>query len=150
MNKQDKLLFWRVLVATTHIDGIVTNDEIRFFQERLEHVDLSAEDRAVISEDFAHKQDAVALFHELSSPAIKAECLSMMSAIFHSDGEFHHLEEKFYAELNKDHHGDIDVEAMIEQISDEIDDRQAAQDNSPHKVSGIIGWISDKIYKAIG
>lgn len=150
MDNNDKLLFWRVLVATTHLDGIVSNDEIRFFKERLEHVDLTPAEREIIMADFEHEQDAKALFHELSSPAAKAECLSMMKAIFHADEEFHPLEQAFYADLNEGHHGDIDVEKMVAQVSADIDAQHSLDDKNPTKVNSAINWIVNKIYNITG
>jgi hypothetical protein len=49
--------------------------------------------------------------------------------------------------LNEGHHGDIDVEKMVAQVSADIEKQKSLDDKNPTNVNSAINWIVNKIYK---
>jgi uncharacterized membrane protein YebE (DUF533 family) len=146
--KNEKILFWRVLAAMAHADGVVAPEEILFITQELKKQDFTQEERMLIISDLDNKQDAVALFNQLPSARAKAECLFLIKTIFNADGNFHPAEEALYNALQEGLEKDLDddeIKAIVDaEMSDYMRKKKPKADN---RWDVAVKWIAQRLGK---
>jgi uncharacterized membrane protein YebE (DUF533 family) len=115
---------WRTLFALTHVDGDVSDEEVRFVAEVLEDVPFNNEQRAILNRDIHEKQDPAALFEKVIDAKDKADFFTLAREIVQADGDYGRAEQDIILALQKRQIAEVDLDSLVGsvELSFESDD----------------------------
>jgi uncharacterized membrane protein YebE (DUF533 family) len=99
--EEKTICFWRFVVALAHADGVVSQDERKVIEQRVQSLDISLDDKQKILNDLEHPQDPLALFANIEMQFHKAEALYLALNLFSNDGEYCEAEKRLYDRILK-------------------------------------------------
>ena len=100
---QSRYYMWRTLFALTHIDGIVTDEEIDFMRGALGDVSFSVLQRQQLCEDMAEPQNIYFLFEKVTDLADKQDFFTIAQDVVNVDGIFCTNEREALEQLKAQH-----------------------------------------------
>lgn len=117
-----RFYMWRTLFALVHADGIVTDEEIKFMQDKLESVPFSDVQRHQLCMDMAQAQNIMQLFDQITGAADQAEFFNIARALVHIDGDYGSDERAVLLKLKERHIQSVNVDDLIGKMEIELED----------------------------
>lgn len=122
-----RFYMWRTLFALTHVDEMVTDEEVQFMRNAIEMVEFSSLQRDQLCHDMAVAQDVTALYCHISAPKDRADFFQIANELVRVDGDYSAQEQKIIETLKG-------INAATE---DDLEASQVgASDFSPSNVGG--------------
>jgi len=113
MITESQFYMWRTLFAISHVDNIVTDEEMRFMIEALEDLPFSLEQKKILSDDIVNPQDIIEMFEKISNNRDQAEFFKFARELVWIDGDYGKEEQEIMLKLKRLHVESVDVDDLV-------------------------------------
>ena len=103
----EQYLTLRGLLALSHVDGKMAEEELSFVDKRLKEHTFSPEQQAVLDHERRNPVDPLVIYQELETLKSKGWFVSMARMIFHADNEFCTTEKVVLSRLENEHNQNL-------------------------------------------
>ncbi len=127
---ESRFYMWRAIFAMAHADGVVTEDEVEFLHEYLDHVNFSAEQEEILKQDLMDEQDIGGMYSKITDKNDRSQFFFFARMLVWSDGDYDEQEKEILHRLKKSHLSGLDMDEVSESIRSSAD--QVAEDVKLH------------------
>ncbi len=127
---QSRFYVWRTIVALVHADGVVTDEEIRYIAEAMEHVPFSDKQRALLKEDMSKPQKPMTMFAMISDKFDQSEFFKLAAQLVHIDGDYGSAEQDIMLRLKEAHIKQTNVDDLVHKVRFDFEDEPSGQNGA--------------------
>lgn len=151
---ESQFYMWRALFAISHVDNVLSPEEIRFMTETLEDIPFSAGQKQVLKDDIINGKDIVEMFQKISNANDQASFFRFAMDLVWIDGDYGEDEQKIMLKLKQLHLQNVNVDDLIGNVGLELEDDyeseervRNARENNGRDVRNILYSFREKFLK---
>jgi hypothetical protein len=127
-----RFYMWRSLFAISHADAVVTPEERSFMNRILDQEPFNEDQRAILIQDIAHKEDIRILFPRVTEQQDRSEFFDYARTLVWTDGDFTAEEQKLLVDLKRMHVQSVNFENFEKTTGLSLADEDAELDQFRH------------------
>ena len=124
---------WRAIFSLAHTDGVVTDEEKRFMEEKLESLTLSLEQREVLKNDMVLSADPRDLFLKITVLDDRIEFFKIARNLVMADGEYHASEQGIMQQIQELQVSQTDIDTMVGHVNLQFEPDEKPQEEERRK-----------------